>query len=157
MKKLLIALLVLLLMIGALVLAWKIFVDEPPEKCVLRTAAAAMLGDEQGFLDGFTDDSRAIVAAVLALSRGEDMAKSPRHPYYFLATENIVSVERDNAEFARVRVRRPGDDKSQGYDIPMSRGCVPKYLIVERFCLVPTWQIDAKRFSGGRLDNKGDK
>ncbi len=156
-KKFLITLVVLALLAGGLFLAWKLFVDEPPDKCVLRAASAAMLGDEQGFLDGFTDDSRALVAPVLALSRGEDMAKSPRHPYYFLATENIVSVERDSAEFARVRVRRPGDDKSQGYDIPMSRGCVPKYLILERICLVPTWQIDAKRFTGGRLDNKADK
>lgn len=153
MKKVLIALLVLLLMIGLLFVAWKFIVDEPPESCVLRVAAAATLGDETAFLDGFTDDSRQMVAAVLALSRGEDMAKSPKHPYYFLATENIVSADRESPESARVRVRRPGDDKGQGYDIPMARGCVPKYLIMEKFCLVPTWQIDAKRFTGGRLDS----
>lgn len=151
MKKVLIALLVLALMIGGLFVAWKLLVDEPPDKCVLRTAAAAMLGDEQAFLEGFTDDSRPLVATVLALSRGEDMGKSPRHPYYFLATENIVSIERDAPDAARVRVRRPGDDKSQGYDIPMARGCVPKYLILEKICLVPQWQIDAKKFTGGRL------
>lgn len=152
MKKFLIAILVLCLMIGALYGAWKLFVEEPPDKAVYRAAAAAMLGDQEAFLDNFTTDSRQMVAAVLALSRGEDMAKSSRHPYFFLATENVVSVERDDAENARVRVRRMGDDKGAGYDIPMVRGCNPKYLILEKVCLVPVWLIDAKKFDGKQLN-----
>jgi len=151
-KKFLVAILVLCLMIAALYGAWKLFVEEPPDKAVLRAAAAAMLGDQEAFLDNFTPDSRQMVAAVLALSRGEDMSKSNKHPYFFLATENIVAVERDDAENARVRVRRPGDDKSAGYDIPMSRGCNPKYLILDKVCLVPTWLIDAKRFDAKQLN-----
>lgn len=156
MKKVLVALLVLALMVGGIFLAWKILVDEPPEDSLLRAAAAAMIGDEQGFLDGFTDDSRPMVAAILAMARGEDMSRSKRHPYYYMATENIVAVERDTQEFARIHVRRPGDDKGRGYHIPMVRGCDPKYLMMNTVCLVPRWQIDAKRFTGGVLSNADD-
>lgn len=152
MKKVLIALLVLLLLIGGLVLAWKLIYDEQPETALLRTAAAAMLGDEKAFLEGFTEDSRPLVGAALSLAKGEDMARSPRHPYYYLTTENIVSTEKDDLESARVRVRRPGDDKSAGYDIPMARVCDKKYLIAG-FCLLPTWKIDGKKFDAKRLDN----
>lgn len=152
MKKVLVALLVLALLIGGLVLAWKLIYDEQPETALLRTAAAAMLGDEKAFLDGFTDDSRPLVGAALSLAKGEDMARSPRHPYYYLTTENIVSTEKDDAENARVRVRRPGDDKSAGYDIPMLRVCDKKYLIAG-FCLLPSWKIDGKKFDAKRLDN----
>ncbi len=152
MKKVLIALLVLLLLIGGLVLAWKLIYDEQPETALLRTAAAAMLGDEKAFLEGFTEDSRPLVGAALSLAKGEDMARSPRHPYYYLTTENIVSTEKDDLENARVRVRRPGDDKSAGYDIPMARVCDKKYLIAG-FCLLPTWKIDGKKFDAKRLDN----
>ena len=155
MKKLLVALVVLALMIGLLYAVWYFFVVEPPERTVLRSAAAAMLGDEEAFLDGFTDDSQALVKTVLALSRGEDMGKSNKHPYFLLATENIVSVEKDSADEVRVRVRRPGDEKSQGYDIPMARGCLPKYNLFDKVCLVPRWLIDAKKFTGGRLDSGG--
>jgi hypothetical protein len=151
-KKVLIALLVLLLLIGGLVLAWKLIYDEQPETALLRTAAAAMLGDEKAFLEGFTEDSRPLVGAALSLAKGEDMARSPRHPYYYLTTENIVSTEKDDLENARVRVRRPGDDKSAGYDIPMARVCDKKYLIAG-FCLLPTWKIDGKKFDAKRLDN----
>ncbi len=152
MKKVLIALLVLVLLIAGLALAWKLLYDEQPETALLRTAAAAMLGDEKAFLDGFTEDSRPLVGAALSLAKGEDMARSPRHPYYYLTTENIVSTEKDDLENARVRVRRPGDDKSAGYDIPMARACDKKYLIAG-FCLLPTWKIDGKKFDAKRLDN----
>ena len=152
MKKVLIALLVLILMVAAIFGAWKVLFDEQPDHALLRTVAAAMLGDEKAFLDGFTEDSRPLVGAALSLAKGEDMARSPRHPYYYLATENIVSTEKDDLENARIRVRRPGDDKSPGYDIPMVRVCDQKYLIAG-YCLLPTWKIDGKKFDAKKLDN----
>jgi hypothetical protein len=156
-KKVLIAILVLLLLIAAVVGLWYWRYDEKPDQALLRTVACATLGDEEGFLDGFSDDSRGLVSAVMALSRGEDLSKSPRHPYYYLATENIVSVEHDAVGEARVRVRRPGDDKSKGYDIPMVRQCEAKYLILDKYCLLPQWKIDAKRFDAKPMDAAKDR
>lgn len=157
MKKLLIAILVLILLIAAIWGVWYWQFDEKPDQALLRTVACAMLGDEDGFLEGFSDDSRGLVAAVLALSKGEDLAKSPRHPYYYLATENIVAVERDTLTEVRVRVRRPGDEKSKGYDIPMVRQCEAKYLILDKWCLLPQWKIDGKRFDAKPMDAAKDR
>lgn len=157
MKKLLIALLVVLLLCGGVFAYWKWRIDEQPEDALLRTAAAAMLGDQDAFLQGFTEDSRGLVGAVLNLSRGEDLAKSPRHPYYYLVTENIVATERDSPTEARVRVRRPGDDKSKGYDIPMVRACPPQYTLFDSMCLKPSWLIDGKKFDGRALDSQRDR
>ncbi len=156
-KKFLIVLLILVLLGGGAFAYWKWRYDEQPEAALLRTAALAMLGDQEGFLQGFTEDSRGLVGAVLNLSQGEDLSKSPRHPYYYLVTENIVGTERDSPTEARVRVRRPRDERSKGYDVPMVRTCPPKALLFDTLCLKPGWLIDGKKFDGRALDSQRDR
>lgn len=134
MKKFLVVLLLLLLIGGAVFAYFKFLHVEDPSKAYLRTVAAAMLGDEDVFLNGFTEPSRPLVAGLLAIARGTHPKKSTDHPYHFLVTEDVdsVSVEGDNAY---VRVRRMGSrDRKATYDVPMVK-------------VEGTWKIDALHFT----------
>lgn len=135
MKKLIVAVLVLLLVAGAMFAYYKFFYFEDPKDAYLRTVAAAMLGDEDSFLDGFTEESRPLVAGLLALSRADDVRSSKRHPYHYLVTENVDSaiVEGDKAW---LKLRRMGDAGSKArYDVPLVK-------------TGNTWKIDALEFTG---------
>ncbi|MSP91834.1 MAG: hypothetical protein EXR79_08570 [Myxococcales bacterium] len=135
MKKLLVTLLVLALIAGAAFVYWKFLYSESPGDAFLRTASCAMLGDEAGFLDGFTDDSRPLMAGLLALARADDVRSSARHPYYYLVTENVEGVDVDG-DRAVVKLRRMGD-KAIGtrYDVALAK-------------VGNSWKIDAFSFTG---------
>ncbi len=135
MKKILLSLLLAALLIGGAWVYYRYFYVESPRDAYLRTVSAAMLGDEEQFLAGFTDESRPLVAGLLALSRGDDARSSQRHPYYYLVTENIESVDTEE-DHAWVRVKRAGDSGSRThYDVPLLRKD-------------HTWLIDALSFTG---------
>lgn len=136
MWKKLLAVLAVLAVIGGAVFAWYKFVRvEAPKDAWLRTTSAAMLGDEQTFLAGFTDPSRPLVAGLLAHSRGEDPKQSRQHPYFYLVSENLESVEIDG-DTAWLKLRRQSDAGAGArYDVPMLK-------------VGHTWQIDALRFTG---------
>jgi uncharacterized protein YxeA len=135
MKKVLLALLLIALVAGGVFAYRKFLWSEDPGKAFLRTASAAMLGDEDGFLAGFTDESRPLVAGLLALTRADDFRKSPRHPYFYLVTENVESVEVDG-ERAVVKLKRMGDQSlKQKYDVALLK-------------VGNSWKIDAFSFTG---------
>lgn len=135
MKKVLAVLVVLLVLAGG-VFGWYRYVRvESPKEAWLRTTSAAMLGDEQTFLAGFTDQSRPLIAGLLARARGEDAKTSRQHPYFYLVSENLESVDLDG-DTAWLKLRRQTDTGAGAkYDVPMQK--------VGR-----TWQIDALRFTG---------
>lgn len=133
MKKLIVVVLLLLLIAGGVFAYFKFLHVEDARDAYLRTVAAAMLGDEKTFLDGFTEKSRPLVAGLLALSRGTHPTKSRNHPYHFLITEDIEGVEMGE-EQAWVSVRRMGSKNRKGvYDVPMQK-------------VEGTWKIDALAF-----------
>ncbi len=134
MKKLILSLLVLGLIAFAIFAYYRWFYVEDPREAFLRTASSAMLGDEDAFLSGFTDESRPLVSAQLALSRSDDVKTSTRHPYYYLVTEDVVSVD-VQGEQAWVKLKRTGDQSGSKYDVPMAR-------------IGPSWKIDALAFTG---------
>lgn len=134
MKKLIVSILVLLLLAGAAFVYMKYFYVEDPRDAFLRTASAAMLGDEEAFLGGFTPDSKPLIAGLLSLSRGDDVRTSTRHPYHHLVTENVESTEVDG-DRAWVRVRPMGAAAKPPYDIPLVRDG-------------NSWKIDALAFTG---------
>jgi hypothetical protein len=142
-----IVVLVLLVLIGAGVFAWFRFMHvEDVQKAYLRTAAAAALGDEKLFLEGFTPESRPLVAAMLSLARGEDPRKTPRHPFYYLSSETIEGVDMEpDGKKAWLRLRRAGDRDLRGtYDVPLVQNG-------------STWQIDAFAFTGRQRRQQGSR
>lgn len=146
--------LLLVLVLGALVgagwWAWQRFVHvASPEEAFLATMARASLGDEEGFVQGFTEDARPIVAGVLALSRGENPHRDRNHPYYYLVTENIDEV-RVTGDQAWVRVRRAGvRTTSAVYDVPMRLEGGSSLL---GFHFGGSWRIDGLAFTARKLD-----
>lgn len=136
MKKLLIGLLLVALIGGGVFLFMKFrHLVEDPADAYRRTVAAALMGDEDLFLAGFTEQSRPLVAGLLALGEGQHPRKTRTHPYHFLVTENVEGVELEEDQ-AWVRVRRMGSrDRKATYDIPMIKGDAG-------------WQIDALQFTG---------
>ncbi len=134
MKKLIVTILLVALLAGAAYAYMKYFYVEKPKDAFLRAASAAMLGDEEGFLDGFTEESRPLMAGLLALSRADDVRTSKRHPYYFLVTENIEDAQIDG-DHAWLKCRRMGDQSNAKYDVPLVK-------------VGQTWKIDALQFTG---------
>ena len=135
MKKLLVVILVMALVAGGAYAYMKFVHVEDPSEAYLRTVAAAMLGDEELFLAGFTDRSRPLVAGLLSLSRGKNPRKSRKHPYHLLVTEDVENVEVDG-DVAYVTVRRLGSRARKAtYDVPLTK-------------VEGTWKIDALRFTG---------
>ncbi len=141
MKKLLLVL-VIVLLIGAAVWAYFRFVHVTKAGDVyLQTVSAAMLGDEDGFLDGFTPESRPVLAALLRLSRTRDPRLASTHPYYYLVTEQIESVGEpqkgpDGKEEVWLTLKRAGD-----------RGVGTEYS-VRMVEIDRAWKIDALSFTG---------
>lgn len=114
--------------------SWGRWQTVTPEDAFLRATASAALGDEDAFVAGFTQDSRPLVAALLALARGDDPKTSTRHPYHWLLTEQIESADVQGDQ-AWLRVRRPG--ATQSYDVPMRK-------------VDGGWYIDALAFDAKR-------
>jgi hypothetical protein len=125
-KKLILTVLLFALVAGGLYAYYRWFYVENPRDTFLRTTSAAMLGDEDGFL--------ALVSGLLALSRSDDVRSSTRHPYYYLVTEDVVSVDVEGDK-AWVKLKRMGDQSGSKYDVPMVRAG-------------STWKIDALLFTG---------
>lgn len=134
MKKAIFGILLVVLVCVGLWLYYKYLHVEPPRDMYLRTVAAAMLGDEQTFLDGFTPASRPLVAGLLSLSRADEIKTSLRHPYHFLASENIEDVEIEG-DTAWLRLRRMGDNTKARYDVALVKDGT-------------SWKIDAFQFTG---------
>lgn len=136
MKKLIFSILLLLLLVGGAFLYWKFLHVENPRDVYLRTVSAAMLGDEERFLDGFTEKSRPLVAGLLALARSDDARSSNRHPYYYLVSENVEGDPIIEGDIAWLKLRRMGDAGSKAtYDVPLVKDG-------------GTWKIDALQFTG---------
>jgi hypothetical protein len=137
MKKVIVALLLVALIAGGVYAYLRFVYVAPVDKAFLRTVAAATLGDEEVFLDGFTARSRPLVAGLLGLSRGKDPRHARSHPYYYLVTEEIEAIDvQPDGETAWLTVRRPGDrGRRSSYDIK---------LVVED----GAWRIDALAFTG---------
>lgn len=139
MKKAIVGLL-LLALIGGAVWAYLRFVYVPPvDKTFLATVAAARIGDEETFLQGFTHKSRPVVAGLLGLARGRDPRTSRSHPFFFLVTELVEGVEVEaSGEVAWLTLRRPGDSgQKSSYDL--------RLVLEDR-----AWRIDALSFTGKR-------
>lgn len=135
MKKVLAVLLLLTALIAGGVAYWKFLRVESPEDAWLRTTSAAMLGDEQAFLAGFTDESRPLVAGLLAHARGDDPKTSRQHPYFYLVSENLESVD-IQGDTAWLKLRRQTDvGAGAAYEVPMRKSA-------------QTWKIDALQFTG---------
>lgn len=135
MKKLLAIVAVLVLVAGAIAGWYRFLRVESPEDAWLRTTSAAMLGDEQTFLAGFTDASRPLIASLLAHARGDDPKQSRQHPYFYLVSERLEGVEIDG-DTAWLKLRRQSDTGGGArYDVPLQK-------------TGRTWLIDALRFTG---------
>lgn len=135
MKKIIVVLLLLVLIGGGVYLYMRFLHVEDPSKAYLRTVSAAMLGDEELFLAGFTDQSRPLVSGLLALSRGNDPRRTRNHPYFYLVTEDIEDVQVEE-DVAWLTLKRAGDKgRKSAYDL--------KLVKVEG-----TWKIDALSFTG---------
>jgi hypothetical protein len=133
-KKIIIAVLLVALLAGGAYAYYRFLYVRDARDVYLSIVSAAMLGDEEAFLDGFTKESKPLVGGLLALSRGDDARKSSRHPYYYLVTENIESVEVEGDK-AWVKLRRASDQGSQAkYDVPLVRDG-------------NSWKIDALQFT----------
>ena len=141
MKKVLVVLLSFAVVAGAGYAYMRFLHVEDPGDAYLRTVSAAMLGDEQLFIDGFTKKSRPLVAGLLALSRDRDPRRAKAHPYYYLVSENIDAVE-VNDDIAWLTVRRAADKGARGgYDIKLVKD-------------QGTWKIDALAFNAKRRKNE---
>ena len=135
MKRLLGVALVLLVIAAGAWVYWRQFWTESPTEAWLHTTAAAKAGDEQGFLAGFTDESRPLVAGLLAHARGDDPKTSHQHPYFYLVTENIESVDLAG-DTAWLKLRRQTDlGAGTAYEVPLRKDG-------------RTWKIDALQFTG---------
>ena len=141
MKKLLITLLLGALIAGG---AWAYmhFIYRPsPQDAYLKTVSAAMLGDTDTFLSGFTPASRPVLGALMELSRSRDPRTSAAHPYYFLVTEQIEEVGEaetgaDGQTEVWLTLKRAGD-----------RGTGTAYSL-RMVQLDEGWRIDALSFTG---------
>lgn len=135
MKKLIVIVLLLAVIGGGVFAYFKFFHVEGVKDAYLRTVSAAMLGDEELFLDGFTERSRPLVAGLLAIASGQHPKKDRKHPYHFLVTEEVESVD-VQGDAAYIRVRRMGSrDLKATYDVAMVK-------------IEGTWKIDALQFTG---------
>lgn len=139
MKKAILAFLLIAIIAGG-VWAYLRFVYVPPvDTTFLATVAAARIGDEATFLDGFSAKSRPVVAGLLGLARGRDPRTSRSHPFFFLVTEEIEGVDVEaSGEVAWLTLRRPGDSgQKSAYDL--------RLVLEDR-----VWRIDALSFTGKR-------
>ena len=135
MKKLIALVVLLLAVLGGFFAWYKYARVESPKDAWLRTTSAAMLGDEQTFLAGFTETSRPLVAGLLAHARGDDPKQSKQHPYFYLVSENVEAVDVEG-DMAWLTLRRQGDSGGGAkYAVPMRK-------------VGQTWQIDALQFTG---------
>ncbi len=136
MKKIIVILLLLILIAGGVFLYLRYMHVEDPSKSYLRTVSAAMLGDEELFLDGFTEQSRPLVSGLLALARGMD-PRTNNHPYYYLVTENVEAVDVGEDE-CWLTLKRLGDRGNRSaYDLRLVK-------------VEGSWKIDALSFTGKR-------
>lgn len=93
MKKLLVVLIVAALAAAGYWTYNRYFRGGSPKDAYLRMINAARLGDEDGFLDGFTDDSMKLVKSLIALSRDYDAAQAD--PYERLVFSEVISEQVD--------------------------------------------------------------
>jgi hypothetical protein len=92
-KKLLVLLIVAALAAGGYWLYDRYYRSGSPSDAYLRMINAARLGDEEAFLDGFTDDSSRLVKALIALSRSYEVVRED--PYQRLVFSEVVSEQVD--------------------------------------------------------------
>lgn len=141
MKKLLIVCLLALVVAGATWAYLRFLHKTSPGDVYLTTASAAMLGDEETFLSGFTPASRPILSALMELNRSRDPRTSSTHPYYFLVTEQVEDVGEpqpgaDGQREVWLTLKRAGD-KATGTEYS-----------VRMVALDEGWRIDALSFTG---------
>ncbi|HAN32058.1 MAG TPA: hypothetical protein DCQ06_10715 [Myxococcales bacterium] len=148
MKKLLVTLLLGALIAGG---AWAYFHyihRASPQDAYLTTVSAAMLGDTDTFVQGFTPASRPVLAALMQISRSQDPRSNLNHPYYYLVTEQIEEVGEpqsgaDGQTEVWLTLKRAGD---------RATGTAYSLRMVE---LDEGWRIDALTFTGKkRVENR---
>lgn len=109
MKKLLVLLILAALVAGGW-WAWDHwFRAGSPSDAYRRMVNAARLGDEETFLEGFTDQSRPLVKALIALSRDYEVVRED--PYERIVLSDVVAetVEGDVATIVTEQGRKTRD------------------------------------------------
>ncbi len=77
-----------------------------PKEVYLDMTTAAMLGDREGFLEGFTDTSRAQVEALISLSEAYGLREAnPFELLVFDAVEDVTTNEAGDEAILLVRTR----------------------------------------------------
>lgn len=93
MKKLLVVLIIAALAAAGYWTYNRYFRGGSPKDAYMRMINAARLGDEDGFLDGFTDDSEKLVKSLIALSRSYEAVRAD--PYERLVFSEVISEQVD--------------------------------------------------------------
>ncbi|NUN12625.1 MAG: hypothetical protein HUU55_03205 [Myxococcales bacterium] len=97
MKKVLV-MLVLAAVVAGGYFAWdRYFVQQNPTAAFKQTMAAARLGDEEGFLDGFTEDSAKLLRALLAVARSYEFVRLDAYEQLVLADVMAETIDGDTA------------------------------------------------------------
>lgn len=97
MKKILVMLLLAGLLAGGYFVWDRYFVLQSPTEAFRQTMAAARLGDEEGFLDGFTEDSGRLLRALLAVSRSYEFVRLDAYEQLVLADVMAETIDGDAA------------------------------------------------------------
>ncbi|MGM0575031.1 MAG: hypothetical protein ACQEXJ_04790 [Myxococcota bacterium] len=71
--------------------------ERSPKEVYVDMTTSAMMGDREGFLEGFTERSRDLVGALISLSEAYGMDDS--NPYELLVFDSVddVTIEEDRA------------------------------------------------------------
>lgn len=100
---------------------------ESPSEAYTQMTIAAQLGDEEAFLDGFTDDSRKIVAAFLRLAESYEIVRD--EPYKKLVLAEVVGE----------RFEEKGDERTAYVSARYRRKTIEVPMVREN----GKWKVDA--------------
>jgi hypothetical protein len=105
-----------------------------PTEAYIDMSTAAQMGDLDGFLSGFTEESRALVKSLTTLSEAYGMTKS--NPYELLVFDSVDEeiIKGDEAEL-----------------VVRTRGNTRKILMVRE---EDEWRIDTKRLDAYWQENR---
>lgn len=116
MKKLLVLLLIAALAAGGW-WAWDHwFRAGSPSDAYRRMVNAARLGDEDAFLEGFTEESRPLIKALIALSRDYDVVQEDPYERIVLADVVAETVDGDRATLVIEQGRKTRDLRMKKVD-----------------------------------------
>ena len=117
---------------------------QSPTEVYVNMTTAAQMGDKEGFLQGFTMKSRALVDSLISLSEAYGMNQS--NPYTLLIFDEIES-ETIEGEQAVVRVRHRARTRSLLFVKETCEGAG------EQTCDEGAWRIDTQKLETYWDDN----